>query len=198
VIIIDNIQISDDIVEKHFICDLAVCKGGCCEVGDAGAPLTNEELGIINEVYEKIKPYLSVASVREIEQSNQYVYHQEFGWVTPTMASDNEICVYAIREKSGMIKCAFEQAFNDGIISWKKPISCHLYPITVKTGKYGNYERMNYEPREKLCSPGCALGEKMKVKVYEFLKEPLVRKYGKEFYDALHKIAEEHFPEPQP
>ena len=121
------------------------------------------------------------------------MYNRKFGWVTPTLESDNEICVYAIREKKGMIKCAFEQAYYDGVIPWKKPISCHLYPITVKKGKYGNYERVNYEPREKLCSPGCALGKKLKVPTYEFLKEPLIRKYGQEFYDALEKAAREYY-----
>jgi hypothetical protein len=193
VIIIDNKQVSDDVVETQFVCDLAKCKGGCCEDGDAGAPLDDGELEIVNEMYEKIKPYLTEASVKEIEQKGKYVYDRGFGWVTPTLESDNEICVYAIREKSGMIKCAFEQAFYDGVIPWKKPISCHLYPITVKKGKYGDYERINYEPREKLCSPGCALGEKLKVRTYEFLKEPLIRKYGQEFYEALEKAAKEYY-----
>lgn len=194
-IIIDNKQISDDVVEAQFVCDLTRCKGGCCEDGDAGAPLDKDELAIIQSTYEKIKPYLSAASVKEVEEKGFYVYHREFGWVTPTLESDREICVYAIRQKDGMIKCAFEQAFYDGVIDWKKPISCHLYPITIKTGKYGDYERVNYEPREKLCGPACALGKKLKVRTHEFLKEPLIRKYGQEFYDALDTIAKEHYHE---
>jgi hypothetical protein len=195
VIIIDNKQVSDDVVEAQFVCDLSKCKGGCCEDGDAGAPLAKEELPVVKAMYEKIKPYLSQTSVNEIERQGHYVYHKEFGWVTPTIESDKEICVYAVREKNGMIKCAFEQAYYDGVISWKKPISCHLYPITIKNGKYGDYERVNYEPREKLCAPGCALGVKLKVPVYQFLKEPLIRKYGHEFYNTLDKIAQEHFYE---
>jgi len=195
VIIIDNKQISDDVVEAQFVCDLSKCKGGCCEDGDAGAPLNKEELPIIVKMYEKIKPYLSQTSIQEVERQGHYVYHREFGWVTPTIETDKEICVYAIREKNGMIKCAFEQAYYDGVTSWKKPISCHLYPITIKKGKYGDYERVNYEPRENLCGPGCALGEKLKVPAYEFLKEPLIRKYGQEFYDTLEKIAKGHYKE---
>ena len=195
VIVIDNKQVSDDVVEAQFVCDLAKCKGGCCEDGDAGAPLDKDELDIISKMYEKIKPYLSNASIQAIEEKGHYVYDREFGWVTPTLASDKEICVYAIREKNGMIKCAFEQAYYEGIIPWKKPISCHLYPITTKKGKYGDYERVNYEPREKLCKPGCALGKSLKVRTYEFLKEPLIRKYGQEFYDALDRIAKEHYHE---
>ena len=188
-------MISDDVVGKQFVCDLAKCKGGCCEDGDAGAPLEDDELKILPDMFEKIRHYLGEASLKEIERKGKYVYDRGFGWVTPTLDNDNEICVYAIREKSGMIKCAFEQAYYDGVIPWKKPISCHLYPITVKKGKYGEYERVNYEPREKLCRPGCALGEKLKVPAYEFLKEPLVRKFGQEFYDALDKIAKEHYTE---
>lgn len=194
-IVIDKVIISDDVVEKQFVCDLAKCKGGCCEDGDAGAPLDKAELNIIKKVFNKIKPYLSAASLKEIEKKGFYVYHREFGWVTPTLGNDSEICVYGFREKDGMIKCAFEQAYYDGVIDWKKPISCHLYPIISEKGKHGDYDKMNYEPREKLCNPACALGKKLKVPTYEFLKEPIIRKYGEDFYNALDKAAKEHFIE---
>ena len=194
-IVIDKVIISDDVVEKQFVCDLAKCKGGCCEDGDAGAPLDKAELNIIKKVFNKIKPYLSAVSLKEIEKKGFYVYHREFGWVTPTLGNDSEICVYGIREKDGMIKCAFEQAYYDGVIEWKKPISCHLYPIISEKGKHGDYDKMNYEPREKLCNPACALGKKLKVPTYEFLKEPIIRKYGENFYNALDKAAKEHFTE---
>ena len=180
-------------VEKRFVCDLGKCKGGCCEDGDAGAPLEDEELDIVLQEYEKIKPYLTPLAIKEIERKGKYQYDREFGWVTPTLASDNEICVYAFRQKDGMIKCAFEQAYYDGIIAWKKPISCHLYPIISKKGKHGDYDRVNYEPREKMCSPACTLGEKLQVPVYKFLKEPLIRKYGEPFYDQLDAIAKEYY-----
>lgn len=186
-IAIDNILVSDLVAEKQFVCDLMKCKGGCCEEGDAGAPLDKKELEIIDQIYEKIKPYLTPAAIAEIEKKGKYEHNSDFGWVTPTLGNDHEICVYGVRDSKGIIKCAFEQAYYDGVIEWKKPISCHLYPIITKKGKHGDYERVNYEPREKLCSPGCALGEKLQVPVYQFLKEPLIRKYGKEFYDALDK-----------
>ena len=188
-IVIDNILISDDVVEKQFVCDLNKCKGGCCEDGDAGAPLDDNELDIVLEMYEKIKPYLSEASIKEVEKKGKYVYSKEFGWVTPTLGNDNEICVYGNRDEKGIIKCAFEQAYYDGVISWKKPISCHLFPIIAKKGKHGDYEKVNYEPREKLCNPACGLGKKLEVLTYEFLKEPLTRKYGEEFYNTLDKVA---------
>ncbi|WP_018630382.1 DUF3109 family protein [Niabella aurantiaca] len=188
-IVIDNKLISDDVIEKQFVCDLSKCKGGCCEDGDAGAPLEEAELKRVDEFYEVVRPYLTQPAIREIEKKGKYEYHEEFGWVTPTLPSDNEICVYAYREPDGLIKCAFEQAYNEGKISWKKPISCHLYPIIAYKGKHGDYERLNYEPRKKMCSPACKLGKSLQVPVYKFLKEPLSRKYGQEFYEVLDQIA---------
>ena len=189
-IIIENKILSEDIVSEQFVCDLSKCKGACCEEGDAGAPLSEEELDLVVEHYETIKPYLTKDAIAQIEKKGKYEYSTEFGWVTPTLPSDNEICVYAYREKNGLIKCAFEQAYNEGKISFKKPISCHLYPIIAYKGKHGDYERLNYEPRKITCSPACRLGEKLKVPVYKFLKEPLTRKYGEAFYETLEAVAE--------
>ena len=195
-LIVDNILVSDEVLEKKFVCDLAKCKGGCCEEGDAGAPLEKEELELVVEYYEKIRPYLSPAAIREIDRRGKYVYDREFGWVTPTLPSDREICVYGTRATDGMIKCAFEQAYYDGLIPWKKPVSCHLFPVIVNKGKKGAHDTVNYEPREKLCNPACALGEKLSVPVYEFLKEPLIRRFGESFYEALDQAAK--FQSPQP
>jgi hypothetical protein len=191
-IVIDNILISDDVTEKQFVCDLNKCKGACCEEGDAGAPLDENELDIILDLYERVKPYLTPAALAEIERKGKYVYSKEFGWVTPTLGNDKEICVYGSRDEKGIIKCAFEQAYYDGAIPWKKPVSCHLFPIIISKGKRGDHDRVNYEPREKSCNPACALGKKLQVPVYEFLKEPLTRKYGEEFYNALDEAAKLH------
>ena len=188
-IVIDNILISDDVIEKQFVCDLGKCKGGCCEDGDAGAPLDDSELQTVLDSYEKIKPYLSDRAIKEIEKKGKYVHSDEFGWVTPTLESENEICVYGRRDEKGVIKCAFEQAYHDGVIAWKKPISCHLYPIIAKKDRDSEYENVNYAPRETLCKPGCGLGQKLKVPVYAFLKDALIRKYGEKFYELLAKIA---------
>jgi hypothetical protein len=188
-LVVENVLVSDEVIEKQFVCDLSKCKGGCCEEGDAGAPLETEELDVILDVYEKIKPYLTEASIRAIEKKGKYQYSEEFGWVTPTLENDNEICVYGRRDENGIIKCAFEQAYSDGVIQWKKPVSCHLFPVITTKGRPGGYERVNYEPRQRLCNPACGLGKKLKVPVYEFLKEPLIRKYGQEFYNALDKFA---------
>lgn len=189
VIVIDNILISEDVVDKQFVCDLSQCKGGCCEEGDAGAPLEEEEMQIIREVFDKVKHLLPPEALQEIDKTGFFAKDEEFGWVTNTIGSNKGICVFAFHDQQGIIKCAFEQGCRDGLIEWKKPISCHLYPITAKKGLNGDYERVNYEPREKLCRPGCLNGEKLKVPVYRFLKEPLIRKYGEAFYEALDTIA---------
>ena len=190
-IAIDNVLISDDVIEARFVCDLHKCKGGCCEDGDAGAPLEKEEKKFVDENIQIIKPYLTKEGLAEIERQGRYVYDREFGWVTPTI--DGKICAYGHRDAQGIIKCGIEQAYNDGKLGWKKPISCHLYPIKISRRK--EYTNVNYEPRDVLCKPACTLGKKLKLPVYQFLKEAIVRKFGMEFYTTLHQIAVEHFEE---
>jgi hypothetical protein len=190
-IAIDNKLVSDEIVQKQFVCDLNKCKGGCCEDGDAGAPLEKEEMRIIDENFDVIKPYLTREGLSEINKTGKYLYDREFGWVTPTV--NGKICAYGFRDKQGIIKCGIEQAYYDGKLAWKKPISCHLYPIKISEGR--KYTNVNYEPRDVLCNPACALGKKLKLPVYQFLKEAIVRKFGPGFYDALHQIATDHFEE---
>jgi hypothetical protein len=185
-IAIDNKLVSDEIIEEQFVCDLNKCKGGCCVDGDAGAPLSDEELKNMDEIYEGVLPYLSEENKMELKRQGKYVYDQEFGWVTPTIKS--KICVYGIKDKNGVVKCGIEQAYNDGKVQWKKPISCHLFPIRIRQSKNKQTEYVNYEPREDLCQAGCSLGKKLKVPVYVFLKDALIRKYGSEFYEALEAV----------
>ena len=187
-IAIDNILVSDEIVEEQFVCDLTKCKGGCCEDGDAGAPLEVDELNHLINFYDIVKEYLTAEGIREIEKSGKYVYDLEFGWVTPTV--NGKICAYGYRDKQGIVKCGIEQAYNDDKISWKKPISCHLFPIRTKKSKDNKTEYVNYEPRQDLCAAACKLGKKLKVPAYVFLKEAIIRKYGDEFYNTLEATAE--------
>jgi len=186
-IVIDNKLVSDEIIEEQFVCDLNKCKGGCCVDGDAGAPLSKEELKYLDEVYEAVLPYLDEENKKELVKQGKYVYDKEFGWVTPTIES--KVCVYGMTDAKGIVKCGIEQAYNDGKVNWKKPISCHLFPIRVKLSKNKVTEYVNYEPREDLCSAACTLGKKLKVPVYVFLKDALVRKYGTEFYETLDATA---------
>jgi len=199
-IAIDHVLVSDQVITDAFVCDLTQCKGACCVDGDAGAPLDRKELQKIDEVFDAVLPYLSEESVREINQQGRYVYEKEYGWVTPTINS--AICVYAIKDEKGIVKCGIEQAYLDGKVSWKKPISCHLFPVVVKKSSDGITEFANYQPREDNCKAACALGKKLKVPVYQFLKEPLIRKFGKNFYEALDATAqhlkEENKPTPNP
>lgn len=183
-IAIDNKLISDDVVEAKFVCDLNKCKGGCCEDGDAGAPLETWELDKLVEHYDTIKPYMTAEGVKETERQGKYLYDREFGWVTPTV--EGQICAYGFKDEFGIIKCAIEKAYLDGKIDWKKPVSCHLFPIRITQSKEDpDLEYVNYEPRPDLCRAACSFGKKLKVPVYEFLKEALIRKYGEEFYEAL-------------
>jgi len=186
-IAIDNVLVSDEVVEEQFVCDLTKCKGGCCEDGDAGAPLETEELNHLINCYDTVKEYMTPAGIREIEKVGKYVYDREFGWVTPTINS--AICAYGYKDKQGIVKCAIEQAYNDEKITWKKPISCHLFPIRLSKSKNGDTEYVNYEPREDLCAAACKLGKKLKVPTYIFLKEAIIRKYGQEFYEILEATA---------
>jgi len=188
-IAIENVLISDEVIASQFVCDLNKCKGGCCEDGDAGAPLTNEELAMVNKAYEVVKPYMTKEGVAATEKDGRYQYDREFGWVTPTI--EGKMCAYGFRDNKGVIMCAFEKAFNEGKTEWKKPISCHLYPIKIKKTK--EYEMVNYEPRETMCSPACVLGKQLKVPAYVFLKEALIRKYGEDFYEVLEQVAQEYF-----
>jgi len=187
-IAIDNKLISDEVVEEQFVCDLNRCKGGCCEDGDAGAPLEKWELEKLLEYYEVIKDYLTPEGIAEIKKHGKYIYDEEFGWVTPTV--NGGICAYGFRDEKGIIKCGIEQAYYDGKLDWKKPVSCHLFPIKISKSKEDpEMEYVNYEPREDLCSAACKLGKKLKVPVYLFLKEAIIRKYGEEFYDTLEATA---------
>lgn len=187
-IAIDNILVSDEVLDEQFVCDLTKCKGGCCEDGDAGAPLEDWERKEVDRYLNIVKPYMTAEGLAAIEKQGLYTYDVEFGWVTPLV--NNGICAYGYKDEQGIIKCAFEQAYNDGKIGWKKPLSCHLFPIKTSKSKVDpDVEYVNYEPREDLCSAACKLGKKLKVPVYVFLKESLIRKYGEEFYQALEAVA---------
>ena len=186
-IAIDNVLLSNEIVEERFVCDLDKCKGGCCVDGDCGAPINEEEAKIIADIYPKIKSYLDPAYIPEIEAQGTHTTDKEHGLVTPTV--NGGICVYGITDELGIVKCGIEKAWKAGVTDFRKPISCHLFPIRIST--FPDYEAVNYEPRQTLCKPACKLGNKLKVPVYKFLKEALVRKYGEEFYDTLDAVAEE-------
>ncbi|MHB1922200.1 MAG: DUF3109 family protein [Chitinophagaceae bacterium] len=187
-IAIENTLISDELILEQFLCDLQACKGGCCVEGDCGAPLEPGEPVILEEIFDQVRPFLTPAGVREIEIQGKYVQHPEHGQVTPTI--DHQMCAYGV-EENGIVHCGIEKAFLQGVIPFKKPLSCHLYPVRIQHQE--NYDALNYEPRESLCQPACRLGKHLRMPVYRFLKDALSRKYGEEFYRVLDQVAREKF-----
>lgn len=177
--------VSEDIIKKDFVCNLSACKGACCVDGDAGAPLEEEETKILQEIYPKVKPLLRQESIDAIETQGTFV-ESEFGDLeTPLL--DGADCVYVIYDDKNVALCAIEEAYNQGIISWKKPISCHLYPIRVTD--YTEFSAVNYHKWE-ICDDACTLGKELQVPIYKFVKQALIRKFGEDWYLELEKIAQ--------
>lgn len=186
-ILVGNAVISDDIKDRFFVCDLEACKGACCVEGDAGAPLTDEETEILEKEYPSIAPFLTKEGKNAIEENGAWVFDQENEKGTTTIEKDGA-CAYAIRDEKGILKCGIEQAFNEGKTGFRKPISCHLYPIRIT--RYDQYEALNYD-RWHICDPACRLGKSLGVPIYQFLKDALIRKYGVAWYEEfLDRIAE--------
>lgn len=181
--IIQDILVSDDVVEKQFLCNLQACKGACCWEGDWGAPLEKAELSTLEKIYEEVKPFLSKEGIEVIEQEGVYTFYQEpkeYG--TPLLK--NGACVYMTYNELGIAQCGIEQAYRAGKTDFRKPVSCHLYPIRVKENPEIGFTAINYDEWE-ICSAACALGEKEQVPVYQFVKDALVRKFGVAFYEEL-------------
>jgi hypothetical protein len=180
---VDDKIISVDIFKRKFVCDLSACKGACCVEGDAGAPLTLEEVDILEESLDKIKPYMRPEGIAEIEKTGVFYMDQDNEPVT-TLVNEKE-CAFVYFDDAGITKCSVEQAFLNGDTDFKKPISCHLYPIRV--AKLQKYEAINYSEWD-ICEPACACGSELNVPVYKFLKEPIIRKWGADFFSELEKI----------
>jgi hypothetical protein len=179
-IAIGNTFVSEELIEKKFVCDLNACKGACCVKGDYGAPLEDDELEIMESIYEKVKPYIPAAGIEAIEKQGKYLRYEKKEWVTPLVRGRE--CAYTYFE-AGIAKCAIEKAYYEGKIKWKKPVSCHLYPVRISKNKIG-LDTLQYD-RWNICRPACKLGESLQVPVFKFLKESLVRKYGKDWYREL-------------
>ena len=187
-ILIDNKVVSLDLIEKEFICNLDACKGACCWEGDYGAPLSSEETVILGEIYSIVAPYLTDAGRKAIQQQGTSVYNDEVNeFSTPLI--QNAACAYIAYSENGIAQCGIEQAHQAGKIDFKKPISCHLYPIRIKS--YENFDAVNYDKWD-ICDAACSLGKKEQVPIYRFVKEALIRKYGATFYDELEVIAQDY------
>jgi len=180
-IVIGNTIISDDLINIRFVCDLSKCMGACCVEGDAGAPLEEEEISIIEDIQDDIKPYMSEKGLEIIEKTGVFDYDSDGNFVTPLI--NNCECAFVVFE-SGIAMCAIENAFLDGLIKFKKPISCHLYPVRIT--KHESYDAVNYH-KWQVCSKVLECGSEQNVPLFEFLKEPLIRKYGISWFNKLKK-----------
>jgi len=186
-LIIQDILVSDDVIKKQFICNLKACKGACCWEGDWGAPLAKGEKEILDKIYPKIKPYLTEEGREAIEKNGAYIYNDEpaeFG----TMLVKNKACAFMTTDELGIAHCGIEQAYNDGITDFKKPISCHLYPLRASKDENIGFEALNYDTWD-ICNAACELGKKEQLPVYIFVQDAIKRKYGDDFYDELHAAA---------
>jgi len=177
--------VSEAIIENDFVCNLSACKGACCIDGDAGAPVTEDEAQILKEIYPKIKPFLRPEGVAVIEAHGAFVKTPLGELETPLIHGAD--CAYVIFDEKNTALCAIEEAYNQGEISWKKPLSCHLYPIRVKN--YTEFSAVNYDKWE-ICDDACSLGKELQVPVYKFVKEALIRKFGADWYTELEKVAQ--------
>lgn len=186
--VIDSILVSSDVAEKQFACDLNACKGACCWEGDFGAPLEAEELAILERIYPAVEPLLTQEGKAAIAKQGLYTKNEQFGGHDTTLV-DNRACAYMGLNERGMAYCTIEQAYNEGKIDWKKPISCHLYPIRITSKPEANFEALNYD-RWDICSAACSKGKKEEIRVYEFAKDALIRKYGADWYNALKDAVE--------
>ena len=178
--------ISLDIFEKQFLCDILKCKGACCIEGDSGAPLTNEEAEIIERDYSAFENLLPKKHKKEIEKQGFSLIDSDGDLVTPLV--NNRQCAYSFYDERGILKCAIEKAHFDGKTKFRKPVSCHLFPIRIT--EYKRYDAINYEKLD-ICKPGRECGVSEKLPIYKFLKEPLIRQYGEEWYNEV-EIAAEH------
>ena len=184
-IAIENTIISEEIITEKFVCNIEACKAACCVEGDLGAPLTREETIKLDSIYSKIKPYLSESGRTEIEIQGKWILDEDGDWSTPTISGKE--CAYSVYDDKGILKCGIEQAFENGAVDFRKPISCHLYPIRVKEHK--EFVAVNYH-RWNICQPACALGQTLGVPVYKFLKEALKTKFGENWYKELELVAD--------
>jgi len=175
--------VSEEIIENEFVCNLSACKGACCVDGEAGAPLEEEELKKLMDIYPQVKPFLTKQGIKAIEEQGLFIT-QDGEFETPLI--DGKDCAYITYDDKGVALCGIEEAYNQGEINWKKPVSCHLYPVRVQD--YSEFSAVNYHKWE-ICDDACTLGKELQIPIYKFVKEALIRKFGEDWYTELEKVA---------
>lgn len=186
-ILIQEVLISEDLLEEHFLCKLESCKGACCWEGDFGAPLEPEEMDVLEKILPVLLPTLPRANREAIERKGPYRYYKsnaKYG----TSLQEDKACVFMVRDQQGVASCGIEKAYLEGKIPFRKPVSCHLYPVRVTKNVAQGFEALNYE-RWDICSAACGFGVQNSMPLYRFVSEALKRKYGEAFYEELEAIA---------
>ncbi len=183
---IDDTIVSSELLSEYFFCDIQACKGACCVEGEWGAPLEDNEVSVLEHIYSKVKPFMNPEGISSVEKNGLYLIDPDGDKVTPLIHGKE--CAFAFIE-NGIYRCAIEKAFENNNTGFKKPVSCHLYPVRIS--KYKDFEAVNYHHWE-ICKPAGCLGKKMNTRVFEFVKEPLIRKYSTKWYEELSLIAENY------
>jgi hypothetical protein len=176
--------ISEEILEKEFVCNLSACKGACCVDGDAGAPLEEEELEQLRHSFPVLKGYLRKEGLQAIQEQGLYTTNELGEHETPLI--EGKDCAYVIYDDKNLALCAIEEAYNQGEVEFKKPISCHLYPVRIR--QYSEFAAINYHQWE-ICDDACQLGQELSVPIYVFVKQALIRKFGEDWYKELEEVA---------
>jgi hypothetical protein len=190
-IIFDHVIIPDNLFESYFCCNIASCHGACCIEGDAGAPLDEREIAVLEDIIDAVKPYMTVKGKSVVEKNGVFDFDIEGYFVTPLI--NNKECAFLCIDASGNAQCAIEKTWNTGVLkglsdddNFLKPISCHLYPIRL-IEKQNGFIELKYH-KWKICNGAILQGKELKMSVFEFLKQPLIRKFGKEWFENVIEI----------
>lgn len=191
---IQNTLVSLDLAEEYFCCDLDKCKGACCIEGDAGAPVTLDEIAQLEEVLPEVSADMLPRAVEAVEAEG--VAYPDVDSEMVTTLLDGAACAFCTFAKDGLCLCAIDKAYREGRVGWRKPASCALYPVRLK--EYDCYTAVNYH-RWKICRPAIENGRRLGIRLYQFLEGPLTEYFGKEWYDELALVCSEwNRQHPQP
>lgn len=185
---IQDTLVSDEVILESFVCDLSRCHGACCVEGDCGAPVEESEKRLLEDLLPRIEPYMRPEGIEAVRLQGAWT-DDPYDHAPSTPLVNGRECAYLTFSADGMALCAIEQAYRDGRIAFQKPISCHLYPIRLS--RILSFTALNYH-RWDICRDACALGRKLGVPVYKFLREPLIRRFGQAWYDELCLTAREY------
>lgn len=181
--LINDILVSDELLEKKFCCNLGACQGACCVEGDFGAPLDPEEREVLRAIEPLVMPVLDAESTRAIEEQGVEVYYPGMNDHGTSLRPDGA-CVFTIFDEQGTAWCGIEKQYRAGVIDFKKPLSCELYPIRVTRNPQTGFTALNFD-EWSICKPAEVQGKTLGLPLIHFLRDAIIRGYGAEFYEAL-------------